>query len=78
MGRMDKRMVVYKIIAGLIKEQLNCPDCNASRSSDGTLVVFTISDYPTFPNGEGKIIVTYPFTWLDVSNANGRVAVTPS
>jgi hypothetical protein len=73
------RMDVYKILAGLVKVQLKCPDCTVSRSSDGTLVVFTITKYPTFPNGaEQNVIVSYPFTWLNLSNANGKVAVSPN
>ena len=72
------RMSVYNILAGLIKAQLRC-DCVASRSPDGVSVMFTIMNYPTFPSGaERNIIVTYPFTWLSLENANGRVAVTPS
>jgi len=73
------RMDIYKIIAGLIKAQLKCPSCVASRSSDGQLVEFTISNYPTFPNGrEQDVIVTYPFTWLNPKSVNGKVAVTPT
>ena len=73
------RMDIYKIIAGLIKVQLKCPECTVTRSSDGASVVFTISKYPTFPNGaEQNIIVTYPFTWLNTKSDNGKVAVTPS
>jgi len=73
------RMAVYKIIAGLVKSQLQCPECAVTRSSDGTAVVFTITKYPSFPNGTEKdVIVTYPFTWLDLSNANGKVAVRPT
>ncbi|MCL2061136.1 MAG: hypothetical protein FWH03_00720 [Firmicutes bacterium] len=72
------RMVVYNIIAGLVKAQLKCPECTASRSSDGSSVVFTITGYPTFPSGQnGTVIATYPFTWLSLSNANGKVAVAP-
>jgi len=76
---MADRMDIYRIIAGLIKIQLKCPECTVSRSSDGESVVFTISNYPTFPNGAEKdIIVTYPFTWLNTKSVNGKVAVTPS
>jgi hypothetical protein len=70
------RIVVYKIIAGLVRAQLKCPECVVCRTGD--LVEFTISKYPTFPNGaEQNIIVTYPFTWLNLKNANGKVAVEP-
>ncbi|MCL2061134.1 MAG: hypothetical protein FWH03_00710 [Firmicutes bacterium] len=73
------RLIVYRIIAGLIKAQLNCPNCTATRSADGQSVLFTISNYPSFPNGvESDVIVSYPFTWLSLSNINGKVAVTPS
>jgi hypothetical protein len=76
--KMD-RMDIYKIIAGLIKVQLKCPECVVERSSDGASVVFTIRKYPAFPNGaEQDVIVTYPFTWLNPQSVNGKVAVTPS
>jgi hypothetical protein len=76
--KMD-RIDIYKIIAGLIKVQLKCPECVADRSFDGESVVFTITNYPTFPKGEEQdVIVTYPFTWLNPQSVNGKVAVTPS
>lgn len=71
-------MIVYSIIVGLIKQNLNCPSCVALRSPDGQSIMFTISNYPAFPHGaEMEIIITYPFDWLNLSNANGRVAIVP-
>jgi len=72
-------MVVYEIIAGLINQKLNCQCCVALRSPDGQSIMFLISNYPTFPHGvEMDIIVTYPFTWLNLSDVNGKIAVIPS
>lgn len=74
---MDNRMKVYGVIAGLIRSTKI--SCDESRSSDGTSIVFTIKNYPSFPSGtETVVIVTYPYTWLDVSTENGHVTVRPN
>ena len=69
-------MKAYNIIAGIITSQLNCA-CTASKSQDGQSVVFTINGYPTFPDGvEQDVIVTYPFSWLQLSKSgDGTVEV---
>lgn len=74
-----ERMVIYDIISGLVKQILKCSNCVVSKSPDGNLVTFTINNYPSFPQGdETDVIVSYPFTWLELTDSNGKVSIKPN
>lgn len=74
------RMDIYKILAGMIKVAFTGKKkgafCEVRRNEDK--VEFVIKNHPVYPSGIGDIIVSYPYTWLNIGNANGHVSVRPS